>query len=211
MAAPTLIPKEQLSAYERWELNSFDKPGTRGPVALTTAAQVEKIHQQAHRDGFQAGLMEGRQRAAAEAARIAAIVEALSRETANLDQQIAEQVLDVALDVARQMLRTSLEIKRELVLPVVQEAIRTLPVLGEDRRLRLHPQDAVLIRELAGESLQASGWTIVEDASVARGGCIVSSTHGEVDATLDARWQRIVSALASDVAWLDDAGGKNIR
>jgi flagellar assembly protein FliH len=203
MPSPTLIPKEKLSAYERWEMSSFDKPAratatATSPVSLTTAAQVEKIHQ----EGYQAGLLEGRQHAKAEAANFTAMAAALAREVGELDQAIAQQVLDVALDVARQMLRTALETRHELVLPVVQEAIRSLPVLGEDRRLRLHPLDAALVRELAGEALRASAWNIVEDMTIARGGCVVSSSHGEVDATLDARWRRIVGALGRDEGWL---------
>ena len=126
-----------------------------------------------------------------------------SAETVDLDQQLAQQVLDVALEVARQMLRTALDLKPELVLPVVQDAIRSLPVLGEERRLSLHPLDAALVRDLSGESLKASGWIIVEDASMARGGCVVSTSHGEVDATLDARWRRIVGALGRDDGWLE--------
>ena len=203
MTAPNLIPKEQLSAYERWEMNSFDAPGQRGPVSLTTVAQVEKIHQQARLDGYQAGMKEGRQRAGSEAERLVAMAGAFSSETAELDQQLAQQVLDVALDVARQMLRNVLEVKRELILPVIREAIRSLPVLGEERCLRLHPQDAALARDLAGESLAAgSGWTIVEDAAITRGGCVVCTSHGEVDATLDTRWRRIVGTLGREDGWL---------
>jgi flagellar assembly protein FliH len=204
MPSPTLIPKEQLSAYERWEMSSFDKPAratAKAPVSLTTAAQVEKIHH----EGYQAGLLEGRQHAKAEAANFTAMAAALAREVGELDQAIAQQVLDVALEVARQMLRTTLESRHELILPVVQEAIRSLPVLGEDRRLRLHPEDAALVRELSGEALRASSWNIVEDASIARGGCVVSSSHGEVDATLDARWRRIVGSLGRDEGWLGGA------
>ncbi|MEO8165899.1 MAG: flagellar assembly protein FliH [Betaproteobacteria bacterium] len=202
MAAPTLIPKEQISAYERWELNSFDVPGQRGPVSLTTATQVERIHQQAQKDGYQAGLKEGRQRAAAEIQRFAALGNTFASETAELDQKLAQQVLDVALALAHQMLASALEIKPELIWPVVQDAIRNLPVLGQERRVCLHPQDAALVRDLAGESLQLSGWTIVEDAAVARGGCVVSCSHGEIDATLDARWRHIVGTLGRDLGWL---------
>jgi len=202
MAAPSVIPKEQLSAYERWELNSFDVPGMRGPISLTTASQVEKIHQQARLDGYQAGLKEGSQRAGSEAERIAALAKAFSSEAAELDQQLAQQVLDIALGVARQMLRSALDVRPDLILPVIQEAIRSLPVLGEERRLRLHPEDAALARELAGESLRIAGWTIVDDTAIARGGCIVTTSHGEVDATLDARWRRIVGTLGRDVGWL---------
>lgn len=208
MAAPNLIPKEQPGTYERWELNSFDAPGKRGPVALTTAAQVEAIHQQAQRDGYEAGLKEGRHRAGTEAQRLAAVATAFSSESAELDQQLAQQVLDVALDVARQMLRGALEVRPDLILPVIQDAIRSLPVLGEQRRLRLHPEDATLARELAGESLNKSGWTIVDDSVIARGGCVASTSHGEVDATLDARWRRIVGTLGRECAWLGIDQGK---
>lgn len=209
MAAPNLIPKEQLCAYDRWEPNSFDAPGKRGPVSLTTAAQVEKIHQQAQRDGYQAGLKEGRQRAGSEAERLAALATAFSSETAELDQQLAQQVLDVALDVARQMLRGALEVRPELILPVIQDAICSLPVLGEQRRLRLHPQDAALARELAGESLKIAGWTIVDDTGIDRGGCVAATSHGEVDATLDARWRRIVGTLGREGGWLEDGEDKD--
>ena len=208
MAAQTLIPKEQLSAYERWELNSFDTPGLHGPISLTTAAQVEKIHQQARHDGYQAGLKEGRQRAGAEAQRLVALAKAFSSESAGLEQQLAQQMLDVALDVARQMLRGALDVRPDLILPVIQEAIRSLPVLGEQRRLRLHPEDAALARELAGESLNIAGWTIVDDTAVARGGCVLTTSHGEVDATLDARWRRIVGALGRDSGWLGNGEDK---
>jgi flagellar assembly protein FliH len=209
MAAPNLIPKEQPCAYKRWELNSFDAPGKRGPVSLTTAAQVEKIHQQAQRDGYQAGLKEGRQRAGSEAERLAALAAAFSSETAELDQQLAQQVLDVALDVARQILRGALEVRPELILPVIQEAIRSLPVLGEERRLRLHPEDAALARELAGESLKTGGWAIVDDTAIDRGGCVVATSLGEVDATLDARWRRIVGTLGQEVGWLGNHDDTN--
>ncbi len=202
MAAPNVIPKEHLRAFERWELNSFDAPGPRTVVSLTTVAQVEKIHQQAQRDGYEAGLKEGRQRAALDAQRLLAIATAYSAGIDELDQQIAQQVLDVALDLARQMLRGALEVKPQLILPVIQEAIRSLPVLGDQRRLNLHPEDAVLTRELAGASLSAAGWTIVDDTAVARGGCVAATSHGEVDATMNARWRRIVSALGRDGNWL---------
>ena len=209
MTASNLIPKEQPATYERWQLNSFDAPGKRAPIALTTAAQVEAIHQQAQHDGYEAGLKEGRQKAGVEAQRLAALATAFSSENAELDQQLAQQVLDLALDVARQMLRGALEVRPELILPVIQDAIRSLPVLGEQRRLRLHPEDAALARELAGESLGKSGWTLVDDSTIARGGCVAATSHGEVEATLDARWRRIVGTLGRECAWLEIDPGKS--
>lgn len=202
MSKPNVIPKEQLCAYERWELDSFDAPGRGGVVALTTAAQVERIHRQAQQEGFRTGREEGMRQAAAEASRISALAAAFASEIEALDQLLAQQTLDVALEVARQMLQTVLAARPQLVLPVVQEAIRSLPVLGEERRLHLNPADTELLREQIGESLTSSGWKIVADAAVTRGGCRVVTSHGEVDATLDGRWRRIAASLGRDETWL---------
>lgn len=202
MAAPGIIPKERLSAYERWEMNSFDAPGKRG-IVLTTADQVEKIHKQAFQEGRQAGYDEGRKRALAEAAKIGALANAFSSDTTGLDQQLAQQTLELALEVARQMLRTALAARPELALPLIQEAIRSLPLAGEERYLRLHPDDAVLARQYLQEMLASSGWRIVEDASIVRGGCRASTSQGEVDATMETRWRKIVGAFGVENGWLD--------
>lgn len=202
MAAPGIIPKERLSAYERWEMDSFDAPGRRG-VVLTTADQVEKIHKQAFQEGRQAGYEEGRKRAVAEAAKIGALANAFSSDTAGLDQQLAQQTLELALEVARQMLRTALAVRPDLALPVIQEAIRSLPLAGEERYLRVHPDDAVLARQYLQDVLASPGWKIIEDGTVARGGCRASTSLGEVDATMDTRWRTIVGAFGVDSTWLD--------
>lgn len=204
MASSNVIPKEQLSAYERWEMATFDGPGS-GPATLTTAAQVERIHQQARAEGRRAGLEEGSKRAAAEAGRIASIAAAFTRETQELDRQLAQQILDLALEVARQMLNSALAARPELALPVISEAMRSLPVLGENRCLYLHPDDAELVRAHLGDALAAGGWVLAEEATVRRGGCKVVTSHGEVDATLDTRWRRILASLGCEGAWQDDA------
>lgn len=204
--ASGVIPKEHLSAYERWEMNRFDEPAPR-EVKLTTADQVEQIHQQAVEDGRKAGYEEGRKRAAAEAARLSQLAAAFTRETAELDQQLARHTLDLALEVARQMLRTALEVRPELVLPVIREAIQGMATPGGERFLHLHPEDARIAREHLDDLLDGTGWKIMEDAGIARGGCRTSTALGEVDATLDTRWRRIVATLGVDTGWLDAPTG----
>lgn len=202
MAASAVIPKERLSAYERWEMDSFDAPGKRG-IALTTVDQVEKIHQQAYQEGRKAGYEDGRKRAVAEAAKIGELAKAFAGETAGLDQQLAQQTLDLALEVARQMLHTALAVRPELTLPLIQEAIRSLPMASEERYVRLHPDDAALARQYLEDTLTASGWKIIEDPAIARGGCRASNSQGGVDATMDTRWRRIAGSFGSEQGWLD--------
>jgi flagellar assembly protein FliH len=103
------------------------------------------------------------------------------------------------------MVRTALDVKPELILAVVREAIDYLPTLQQPAILTLHPDDALIVKGSIGHELDKSGWRVVEDANIARGGCRVDSDIGLVDATIEERWRRAVAALGSEVPWHDDA------
>lgn len=201
-----IIPKQQLSAHQRWELNSFDLPRARGEtadVALPTADQLERIQRQAHEEGFAAGYQEGRLKAQAEAQRLQQLLDGLAQELLQFDQHLTQDLLTLALDIARQMLLQALKVRPELVLPVVREALDCLPQFNQHAHLVLHPEDALLVRAHMGDQLAHSGWKIVEDGQVERGGCRMETAHSQVDATPASRWQRIVAALGRDHGWLE--------
>ncbi|MDE2343438.1 MAG: flagellar assembly protein FliH [Betaproteobacteria bacterium] len=202
-------PKEHLTPYQRWELPSFGGSGSRktaaaAVAALPTAAELESIHQQAQDEGYQAGYAEGRQRAVQEAERLAGLVSALDRQLQQVDQEVLQGLLKLSLEVARQMVRKSLQVKPDMVLDVVREAVGSLPHFSHGARLALHPDDAALVRSVMGEQLEHSGWKIFEDLGIARGGCRVDTAHSQVDASLDKRWQQIVASLGDDSQWMGE-------
>lgn len=203
----TVIPREKLSAYQRWELNSFDT-GTR-PTSGPTAPEARPDPRQ-QQDGYDAGYREGLAAAQAEVARAAAaqtarlneIIATLGRDMARLDTQVADHVLDLAITLSRRIIGDTLAVRPELVIPVVREALQMLGQARAPARLVLHPDDAKLVREQLGDQCGASGWTLSEDATLARGGCRLESAGGELDATLQTRWERILAPLGRDTAWV---------
>ncbi|MEN7429118.1 FliH/SctL family protein [Chromobacterium sp. TRC.1.1.SA] len=81
----------------------------------------------------------------------------------------------------------------ELVRAGVRRAM--LEVVGrEPVRVRLHPADAAL---LGGEALCDTGRQIhlVADDSLARGGCVVETAHGDIDARWSTQLERLHRAL----------------
>ncbi len=198
------IPKEQLTAYQRWELDSFDAPKKSDKAAiLPTAAQLERLHQQAHEEGYAAGHREGSARAAADALRLREIVAALAQEARRLDQSVADELLELGLAISRQVLRQALQLRPELILAVVNEVLGQLPLAHQRAHLILHPEDAALVRQSLGERLQQSGWEIIENGEISRGGCRLESAECEIDATLERRWQRVVDAIGNGHAWIE--------
>ena len=216
------IPKEQQTAYQRWEMNSFGderpsvvakRPAPPPPVELPSEEFLESLREAARQEGFQQGqeagyadgLALGRADAAAELVHLQSIALAFGDAVAAADETIAADMLDLALHLARAMLRQALEIKPDLILPVVREAIGYLPVLQQPALLMLHPLDAAIVRSAIGEELDKGGWRVIEDAHVGRGGCKIDTASNQIDATAASRWQRLAQALGkNDIDWLGD-------
>lgn len=238
-----LFTKENLTAYERWELPSFgDNRASavqeRAETAARTAEQLagheaaRKVeeHQRAleaerlaaynagleegrvagmeqgkvagFEQGHADGLTQGRAEAVEEKARLAQIAQTFGDEVTQAGERIAVDVLNLALDVSKAMLKTALNLRPELVIPIVAEAIRYLPTVQQPALLTLHPDDAKLVEGQLGNELSKAGWRVVEDAQMERGGCRVETASNQIDATTGSRWQRIAAALGNNADWL---------
>lgn len=200
------------AACTPWEPASFDPdphpagPAAYGGVSLPTIEQITAIQEQARQEGYQAGRAEGYAQgakdAAREAARLHGIADAFAAEIAQADESISRQVLDLSLDLARAILKTALAVRPELVLPIVQEAVRYLPGVQPSALLYLHPDDLPLVRERMGEQLDKLGWVLADDARLEPGSCRVETANNQIDAALHTRWQRLAASLGKDSDWL---------
>ena len=196
-------PKSQGTAYERWELDSFDQPANDPAVAtLPSAAMLEHIHEQAQQEGFAVGYREGSTKAAAESARLQQVLAALTDESQQFDQYLANELLALSLTISKQVLRQALELHPELILSVINEVLGQNPQAQRRAQLFLHPEDAELVRNHIGEQLTRSGWDVIEDGAILRGGCRLKSSECDIDATLESRWKRVAAAIGSEHAWI---------
>lgn len=215
-------PKSALTAWERWELASFDaatdasraKPQPADEEALRRAREeAERDGRQAgHAEGYAAGLAQGlaEGRAQAEAAgreealRLAGTLASLEAGIAGLERAVADDLLALGLEISRQMVRQTVAAKPEVVLGVIREALEQLPLLHA--AIRLNPEDASLVRLRAGDQLTHAGHRLHEDPKLRRGDVVIEAGGSHIDASLATRWRRIVDALGQDAPWLDTEG-----
>jgi len=155
-----------------------------------------------HASGYDDGMAMGRAEAAAELTHMQDIAATFGDAVTQADEAIAADVLELALHLAKNMVRTAFEVRPELILPVVREAVDYLPNLQQPALLILHPEDALIVRDNIGHELEKTGWRIIEDGNVARGGCRIDTASNQIDAQISSRWQRLAHALGRDVEWL---------
>lgn len=206
-------PKSPLTAWERWELASFDSPadsaegasGKPGSPAVSEEEERHRIHEQARREGHQAGYAAGLAQAEAmgreEALRLAQTLANLERSITELNQAVADDLLGLSIEIARQIVRQAVAANPEVILGVIREALEQLPLLHTS--IHLHPEDASLARLRAGDQLTHAGHRILEDPQLKRGDVIVEAGGSHLDASLATRWRRVVEALGQNASWVD--------
>lgn len=204
------IPKEQLTAFQRWELASFDAEPKRvaaSPEQRQSAAdEMQKIQKRAydegHASGHKAGYAAGLQLAQRETSQLQTLMQNLQIALNQVDQQLAQSLLDLSLEIAHKMTTEALQVKPEIILKVVSAAISSLPHFNQNAHLILNPVDAELVRSQMGEQLTHAGWKIFTDAKIEPGGCRAETAHSHIDATNSARWRAIVESIGQDKSWL---------
>ncbi len=212
------IPREELNSFAAW--NPGDLAGGPPPnapmaraaeeapkvdVAAQLKAQLHAARQAGYQDGYRDGLvaLDGFKQSFAmqTSAQIGALLQSLGAEIGGLHQEMARTLAISATNLARHIIRAELATRPELVATVAHEALDTLLLSAEHITLRVHPDDHALVAQGAAEVLAARGARLLTDAAITRGGCLVESDIGVIDASLETRWRRAAASLGRDEAW----------
>jgi flagellar assembly protein FliH len=217
------IPREELNGFSAWKpgalsgaeetqaspLQRAEPPAPPAPPkpspAEELAAHVRAARSAGYQDGYRDGLvaLEGFKQSFASqvTAQIGALTQSYNQQLDAVQQEMARALAVSATHLARQMVRSELVQRPELVAAVAQEAVDTLLLSAHHITLRVHPDDHALVSQGAADVLAARGARLLADAAVTRGGCVVESDIGVIDASLETRWRRAAASLGIAEAW----------
>lgn len=194
-------------AFEQLE-PSPPPPRDAGARLLARAtADAREIRERAQAEGFQAGRQAGLEQGVAEIAEAAAVFTAAARGLRELRDELSADLeqgaIELALMLSGKILAGALEGRPELVVDVVQGALRRI---ADRRRISVlvNPGDLERVREaLATITSQGSGIELCEVISEERvplGGAIVRTSAGEIDASVHTQLERAreVMSMAFD-------------
>jgi flagellar assembly protein FliH len=229
MSDPNSAAKESLSAYQRWEMASFDPapppppppPEPEVDQAALFEAELEQVrvaaraqgiatghvagqalgYQAGYEQGHAQGFVQGQTEAREEAARLAALATTFKAALDGAQGAISETLVTLALDIAQQVVRQHVQHDPTALIAAAREVLATEPALLGAPALIVSPADLPVVEAYLMEELQTRGWTVRTDAAVERGGCRAQAATGEVDAGIDTRWARVAAALGKVSTW----------
>jgi len=228
------IPREELGSFAAWKpgaLSGEPQPAASAAAAATPhasgvraappaapastdqsrRAELAAARQSGYQDGYRDGLvaLDGfKQSYAAQlTSQFAALHARFDGELMGLEAEIATAVAQTAVKLARQVLRSELAADPARVARVATEAVDAVLLSARRITVRVHPLDHALVATGAAEELQSRGARLHADPTVDRGGCIVDSDLGMVDARIATRWAQAAGALGSGERWRGDEPG----
>jgi flagellar assembly protein FliH len=210
------IPREEVRSFSAWTPSSFgDTPASSPAEAAAPAeaprpaaspevqAQLQAARQAGYQDGYRDGLvaLDGFKQSYAQqvTGQMAAVTQAYRQQLEQIEQALAGQVAEVAILLARQVVRSELSLHPEQVVQLVQEALGSVLASARQIAVHLNPDDHALVQMHAGEALAARGARLVADPALRRGGCVIDTELGVIDASLEARWQRAVEGMGRTI------------
>ena len=182
-----------------WRVPAFDAPPPPKPPSIQ---DLQRIEDAARKEGFEAGRREGVKAGEAEVrklvAQIEGVVEAMARPLGRLDDDVHGALGQLAVRIAGALLGRAYDAEPELLAQLVRTAIDAAGPGQRDIELRLHPDDASVLKPWLPQWPDAR---VITDPQLARGDVRIHGDGVRIDARTEARLQAALAAV------MNPAGG----
>ncbi|HVN70457.1 MAG TPA: FliH/SctL family protein [Desulfomonilia bacterium] len=160
-------------------------------ILKKASAEKEAIEMEAYRKGLEQGQAQGQKMAVK---KVEPLIQTLSKtieELKKMRQLIIEkhqdQILEILVLIAEKVIHREIHLSPDIILETLSHACAYL-TQTEEIRLRVHPSDFEYIRDI--EQILSTHLTgkgdihFVEDTTIDRGGIIIDTEFGEIDASI---------------------------
>ena len=163
-------------------------------IVAEANAQHDKIVSEARSEGYEQGSSEGYEKGKAEVERLIErmhkVLEAVMQRREEILQDTESQIVELVILMARKVIKILSENQKNVIMANTVAALRKVKTRG-NVTLRVNIEDVKLTTAHADEFIQhvenVQGITVQEDSSVEKGGCIVETDFGAIDARISSQ------------------------
>ncbi len=160
--------------------------------------RVEKIENQAYekgyRDGHDQGFTQGKDEVGRLIDRLHVILTKAIEKRNEIIEESETQIINLVLLIAKKVIKVISENQKNVVINNVIQALRKLKSRG-DVVIRVNLSDLDLttehIKDFMGMVENVKSITVLEDSSVDKGGCIIETDFGQIDARISSQLHEI--------------------
>ena len=175
-----------------------DAEAQAAQIVADAQARAESVSEAARKEGFDSGREEGFREGQAEVERLVKQIHSVINLAIEKRNEIIEesetQVINLVLLIAKKVVKVISENQRNVVINNVIQALRKLKSRGE-AIIRVNLDDVQLTSDHVNDFTRmvesVGSVTVVEDSTVDKGGCIIETDFGEIDARVSSQLHEI--------------------
>ena len=171
---------------------------------IQAKSEIEKdeIKRNSYEEGLKEGKKDGYDSGKEEVNRLIdrshKILEAVLNRREQILNETEEQIIQLVLLMTRKVVKVMSENQKSVVMANVLSALKKVKARG-DVTIRVNLEDVKLttehIKDFIEQVESVSGITVVEDSSVEKGGCIVETDFGAIDARISSQLSELESKI----------------
>ena len=112
---------------------------------------------------------------------------------------VAPNIMEISLDIAKKIIKKEIQQDSNLIMENISELLRGLSKEETKITLRVNPTQVSIVKANVPEMLTNIGLEakilVVPDKTIMEGGCMVTTTNGVIDATIETQLSVISEAL----------------
>lgn len=157
--------------------------------------EAQNIKEAAMKDGYQDGLNQAK----ADIEEVKnSLTEFLGAKQAVFDY-IAPNIMEISIDIAKKIIKQEIQQNPSLILENISNILKELSRDETKITLRVNPIQVSLVKTEVPEIISNAGLDakiiVLPDENIMEGGCIVTTTNGVIDATIETQLTVISEAL----------------
>lgn len=189
--ASGVIDRKSLEAKSKAEIiieNSETEAAEIRGYAQKVLSEVEAVREKARKEGFAAGEAKGLSQVTEKLVRLEAMREKFYKEAEN-------EVIKLVMAMAEKVIGKIVEDRPEVIKDVVRQALERS--IGDRITVRVNPEDYKTIQNLEFKDVldRTKRLHFKEDEAVSKGGCVVETEVGTIDAQIETQMEAIKKAL----------------
>ncbi len=157
--------------------------------------EANSIREAAAKEGYQEGI----QAAKEDIQRVRESLESFLNAKQEVYEEIAPDVLEISLDIAKKIIKKEMHEDQTILLENIKDILKGLSKEETKIMLKVNPSQAAMLKQEIPEMMNIAGLEakviIVPDENTMEGGCLLTTSNGVIDATIETQLEIISEAL----------------
>ncbi len=169
-----------------------------GMIIKEAESRAQQIEQEAYQKGYKEGLDFARAETARLLEMIKLIAEQALAEKWRVINSVEKNIIDLSLEIAEKIVSDQITVDHNVVVHVARKA---LMIAAERERIeiRVHPDDLEAIKSHKEELMSTMDGIekieVIADRRIKRGGCVLETSAGNVDAKIQSQLYQVEQTL----------------